>query len=107
MKARWKNMTTQDRIINVLIIILSVAVIVLAALQLLGIWENSINVYEPLLGVILLQQAFPRWLLSTGKRPRSRASSAPWWAASQSAPSGKHWVPPSAWVLPCPVRWFA
>ena len=31
MKARWKNMTTQDRIINALIIILSVAVIVLAA----------------------------------------------------------------------------
>ena len=31
MKARWKNMTTQDRIINALIIILSVAVIALAA----------------------------------------------------------------------------
>ena len=31
MKARWKNMTRQDRIINALIIILSVAVIALAA----------------------------------------------------------------------------
>ena len=31
MKARWKNMTTQDRIINALIIILSVAVIQLCA----------------------------------------------------------------------------
>ena len=31
MKARWNNMTTRDRIINVLIIILSVAVIALAA----------------------------------------------------------------------------
>ena len=31
MKARWKNMTTQHRIINALIIILSVAVIALAA----------------------------------------------------------------------------
>ena len=61
MKARWNNMTTRDRIINVLIIILSVAVIVLAALQLLGIWENSINVYEPLLGVILLLQANLFW----------------------------------------------
>ena len=57
MNARWKNMTTQDRIINVSIIILSVAVIALAALQLLGIWENSINVYEPLIGVVLLLQA--------------------------------------------------
>ena len=61
MKARWNNMTTRDRIINVLIIILSVAVIVLAALQLLGIWENSINVYEPLIGVVLLLQAKLFW----------------------------------------------
>lgn len=61
MKARWNNMTTRDRIINVLIIILSVAVIVLAALQLLGIWENSINVYEPLIGVVLLLQAQLFW----------------------------------------------
>ena len=61
MKARWNNMTTRDRIINVLIIILSVAVIALAALQLLGIWENSINVYEPLIGVVLLLQAKLFW----------------------------------------------
>ena len=61
MKARWNNMTTADRIINVLIIILSVAVIVLAALQLLGIWANSINVYEPLIGVVLLLQAIYHW----------------------------------------------
>ena len=61
MKARWNNMTTRDRIINVLIIILSVAVIALAVLQLLGIWENSINVYEPLIGVVLLLQAKLFW----------------------------------------------
>ena len=61
MKERWNNMTTRDRIINALIIILSVAVIVLAALQLLGIWENSINVYEPLIGVVLLLQAKLFW----------------------------------------------
>ena len=54
-------MTTQDWIINVLIIALSVAVIVLAALQLLDIWENSINAYEPLIGVVLLLQAKLFW----------------------------------------------
>ena len=58
MKARWNNMTTRDRITNVLIIVLSVAVIALAALQLLGIWDDSINVYEPLIGVVLLLQAY-------------------------------------------------
>jgi len=61
MKARWNNMTAQDRIINVLIVILSVAVIALAALQLLGIWDDSINVYEPLIGVVLLLQAKLFW----------------------------------------------
>ena len=61
MKARWNKKTTADRIINVFIIVLSVAVIVLAALQLLGIWENSINVYEPLIGVVLLLQAVYHW----------------------------------------------
>lgn len=61
MKERWKKMTARDRIIHVLIIILSAAVIVLAALQLLGIWENSINVYEPLVGVVLLLQAKLFW----------------------------------------------
>ena len=61
MNARWNNMTTQDRITNVLIIILSVAVIVLAALQLFGIWEDAINVYEPLIGVVLLLQAKLFW----------------------------------------------
>lgn len=61
MKERWNKMTTQDWIINVLIIALSVAVIVLAALQLLDIWENSINAYEPLIGVVLLLQAKLFW----------------------------------------------
>ena len=61
MKARWNNMTTRDRILNVLIIVLSVAVIALAVLQLLGIWEDSIHVYEPLIGIVLLLQAFCHW----------------------------------------------
>ena len=63
MKERWNKMTTRDRIINVLIIVLSVAVIALAALQLLGIWEDSINVYEPLIGVVFCCRRF-----TTGKR---------------------------------------
>jgi len=54
-------MNTWDKIINVLIIIFSVAVIVLAALQLLGIWEDSINIYEPLIAVVLLLQAIYHW----------------------------------------------
>lgn len=61
MKAKWSKLSKPDKIINALIIVLSVAVIILAALQLLGIWDNSINVYEPLVGVILLLQAKLFW----------------------------------------------
>lgn len=61
MKEKWSKLSKPDKIINVLIIVLSVAVIALAALQLLGIWENSINIYEPLIGVVLLLQAQLFW----------------------------------------------
>ena len=61
MKAKWSKLSKPDKIINALIIVLSVAVIALAALQLLGIWKNSINVYEPLVGVVLLLQAKLFW----------------------------------------------
>jgi len=61
MKERRNKMTTRDRIINALIIVLSVAVIALATLQLFGVWEDSINVYEPLIGVVLLLQAKLFW----------------------------------------------
>jgi len=61
MKAGWDKLTVRDRIVDVLIIVLSVAVIALAALQLLGIWEDAINVYEPLIGAVLLLQAIFHW----------------------------------------------
>ena len=61
MKARWNSLSKSDRIINLLIVLLSVTVVLLAALQLLGIWEDSINVYEPLIGVALLLQTIYHW----------------------------------------------
>jgi len=61
MKAKWSKLSKPDKIINALIIVLSVAVIALAALQLFGVWEDSINVYEPLIGVVLLLQAIYHW----------------------------------------------
>lgn len=61
MKTGWNKMTRSAWIVNILIIVLSGAVVVLAALQLLGIWEDSIKVYEPLIGIVLLLQAFCHW----------------------------------------------
>ena len=42
-------------------ITLSVSVIVLALLQLTGVWPNAIYLYEPLIGVVLLVQAAQNW----------------------------------------------
>lgn len=61
MKEQRSHLSGTEKFISILIIPLSVAVILLAMLQLLGIWEKSINVYEPLIGVILLLQARLLW----------------------------------------------
>ena len=51
----------KEKILSISVMALSVAVICLAALQLLGIWEDAIRVFEPLGGVILLLQAARYW----------------------------------------------
>ncbi len=47
--------------VSLLIILLSVAVMLLAALQIFGIWENAVHVFVPLLGFIQLGQAYIGW----------------------------------------------
>lgn len=39
----------------------SVIIVILALLQLTGIWDKAINVFEPLLGVLMLLQALEYW----------------------------------------------
>ena len=48
---------TSEKILSVISAICSIIIIVLACIQILGIWENAINIVEPLLGVIILIQA--------------------------------------------------
>ena len=48
-------------ILPLLSIILSIAVICLAVIQILGIWENAILVFEPLGGILLLLQGIQFW----------------------------------------------
>ena len=50
-----------NKIFQILVIVLSIAVICLASIQLLGIWENAICIFEPLIGTILLLQAVQLW----------------------------------------------
>ena len=51
----------KEKILRIGTAVLSPAVICLAALQLLGVWENAILVYEPLMGIILLLQTIQYW----------------------------------------------
>ena len=60
-KEGWKKLPAKDRTLTVLGLIISVAVIVLAALQLLNVWDKAINVFEPLLGVLMIIQAIQNW----------------------------------------------
>lgn len=47
--------------ITVLSILVSVCVILLAALQISGKYENATDILVPLLGLILLCQAYTQW----------------------------------------------
>jgi len=64
MLKNWKEMKNPNRIAAVIALIAGVAVIVLAAVQLLDVWEGAINVYMPLLGVINLCHAVGQWKTS-------------------------------------------
>ncbi len=47
--------------IVILGILISIAVIVLAGLQIIGVWENAACVFIPLLGLHQLYQAYIQW----------------------------------------------
>ena len=50
-----------DKLASVASIVIAVAVIVLAVVQLLGIWSDAGYVYVPLMGINLLLQAYTQW----------------------------------------------
>ena len=52
---------SKERLLRISTAVLSPAVICLAALQLLGVWEDAILVYEPLMGIFLLLQSVQYW----------------------------------------------
>ncbi len=61
MKNKWSEMKTADKVMIMVRIIASIAVIVLASLQLLGVWEQAINLVAPLMGVVLIIQSIQEW----------------------------------------------
>ena len=57
----WSQKQTHEKVLTVMGIACSISIIILASMQILGIWENAINVFEPLLGVLMVIQAIQNW----------------------------------------------
>lgn len=57
----WKEKSIFNKIASCVIIFCSVLIIVLAMLQLFGVWENAPYLYMPLMGINFLVQTFSYW----------------------------------------------
>ncbi len=57
MKTKWNEKSVVDKILLVLRIVISVVVLVGAALQITGVWDKALNVAIPLLSVLILIQS--------------------------------------------------
>jgi len=48
-------------IVSIIGIVLSIAIMTLAILQIFGIWNKAINIMEPLMGLLMLVNAYQNW----------------------------------------------
>ena len=61
MKTKWKDTTKLHKVITVFSVIVSLAVVTLAVVQIFDIWTQAINLCIPLMGVNLLCQTYMQW----------------------------------------------
>ena len=61
MKTKWKDTSTLHKVITIFSVIVSLAVVTLAVLQIFDIWTQAINLCIPLMGVNLLCQTHMQW----------------------------------------------
>lgn len=61
MKTKWKDTPMLHKVITVFSVIVSLAVVTLAVLQIFDIWTRAINLCIPLMGVNLLCQTYMQW----------------------------------------------
>ena len=64
MKTKWRDTPLSHKIITVFSVIVSLAVITLAILQIFDVWTQAINLCVPLMGVNLLCQTYTQWKTS-------------------------------------------
>ena len=61
MKTKWKDTPMLHKVITVFSVIVSLAVVTLAVLQIFDIWTQAINLCIPLMGFNLLCQTYLQW----------------------------------------------
>ena len=61
MKTKWKDTPPLHKVITVFSVIVSLAVVTLAVLQIFDIWTQAINLCIPLMGVNMLCQTYMQW----------------------------------------------
>lgn len=61
MKSKWKSEPLSHRIVAIICIVVSILVVVFAVLQICEIMDQEINIVVPLLGVIMLCEAYLQW----------------------------------------------
>ncbi len=57
----WNEKTLPLKILTMIGFIISITVIFLSLMQIFDIWDKAINVFEPLLGVLMLIQTIENW----------------------------------------------
>lgn len=57
----WNKKTVPFKILTIVGLIISVTIIVLAFIQIFNVWDKAFNVFEPLLGVLMIIQAIENW----------------------------------------------
>lgn len=58
---RWNKKQTDEKVLSVFSNICSISIIVLVFMQILGVWKTAANVFEPLIGVLMLIQTIQNW----------------------------------------------
>lgn len=57
----WNKKTLPLKILTIIGVVISVTVIVLSFMQIFNVWDKAINIFEPLLGILMLIQAIENW----------------------------------------------
>ena len=65
-KNTWSKKQTYEKVLSIIGTTCAISIIILAPIQILGIWNTAINIVEPMLGVLMLTQTIQNWKKNKG-----------------------------------------